>query len=200
MDTLRPLIFVWPEALVFWSVLAWALFMEGRQMQRRKAVSGGHDGDDRYSGLVISIGSGLLQLAAGALAFHAPTGMGPEAQHPVYYAGVVTIVAGMLLRIHCWAALGTFFTHTVTVQSDHHVVDIGAYRLLRHPSYLGALLTLGGFGLLLGNWASLAVMVLGSLGIYLYRIEVEEAALEAALGEAYRRFKLTRKRLIPFVY
>jgi protein-S-isoprenylcysteine O-methyltransferase Ste14 len=62
------------------------------------------------------------------------------------------------------------------------------------------LLTLGGFGLLLGNWASLAVMVLGSLGIYLYRIEVEEAALEAALGEAYRRFKLTRKRLIPFVY
>jgi protein-S-isoprenylcysteine O-methyltransferase Ste14 len=200
MDHIRPLIFVWPDALAFWGVLAWAYYMEGRQMQRKKAVSGGHDGDDRYSGLVISIGSGVLQVLAGALAFYQATSMSAELQRPVYYAGVATIVAGMLLRIHCWAALGTFFTHTVTVQSDHHVVDIGAYKLLRHPSYLGALMTLAGFGLVLGNWGSLALMVLGSLAIYLYRIEVEEAALEAALGEAYRRFKLTRKRLIPFVY
>jgi protein-S-isoprenylcysteine O-methyltransferase Ste14 len=33
-----------------------------------------------------------------------------------------------------------------------------------------------------------------------YRIEAEEAALEAALGEPYTQFKKTRKRLIPFVY
>jgi protein-S-isoprenylcysteine O-methyltransferase Ste14 len=32
------------------------------------------------------------------------------------------------------------------------------------------------------------------------RIEVEEAALESALGESYARFKQSRKRLIPFVY
>ncbi|WP_294638747.1 isoprenylcysteine carboxylmethyltransferase family protein [uncultured Aquabacterium sp.] len=200
MDPLRPLIFVWPEGLLIWAVMAWALWMEWRQLQRKKAFSGGHDGDDRYSGLVISIGASMLQVAAVLAAWHAPTALQDDGRLWAYHGGVAVIVAGMLLRMHCWAALGRFFTHTVTVQSDHQVVDVGAYRYLRHPSYLGALMTLGGFGLMLGNLASLAVMLVGSWAIYLYRIHVEEAALEAALGDAYRRFKQTRKRLIPFVY
>ncbi len=33
-----------------------------------------------------------------------------------------------------------------------------------------------------------------------YRISVEEHALLQAVGEPYRRFMSTRKRLIPFVY
>jgi len=52
----------------------------------------------------------------------------------------------------------------------------------------------------LGNWASVGVLTIGAFGMFLYRIEVEEAALEQALGESYRAFKLSRKRLIPFVY
>jgi protein-S-isoprenylcysteine O-methyltransferase Ste14 len=45
-----------------------------------------------------------------------------------------------------------------------------------------------------------AAMLLGALASYAYRIEVEEAALGAALGEAYVRFKHSRPRMIPFVY
>ncbi len=123
-----------------------------------------------------------------------------EARYPAYFGGLGLIVTGMLLRMHCWRELGTFFTHTVTIADDHRVVDGGAYRLLRHPSYLGALLTLMGLGLVLGNYASLMLMCIGSWSIYIYRIQVEEAALESALGESYTRFKQTRKRLIPYVY
>ncbi|MFX8657083.1 hypothetical protein ABTM30_19555, partial [Acinetobacter baumannii] len=68
------------------------------------------------------------------------------------------------------------------------------------PSYLGALMTLAGLGLALSNWASLIVMIVGSWAIYIYRIEVEEVALESALGESYTQFKKSRKRLIPLVY
>ncbi len=75
MDPLRPLIFVWPEGLLIWAVMAWALWMEWRQLQRKKAFSGGHDGDDRYSGLVISIGASMLQVAAVLAAWHAPTAL-----------------------------------------------------------------------------------------------------------------------------
>jgi protein-S-isoprenylcysteine O-methyltransferase len=200
MEHVRPLIFVWPEALAFWSVLAWSYFLESRQYQQKKKRSAGHDGADKYSGLVISMGSFVLQAAAVALAFYAPTAVASELLHPMYYAGVAVIVAGMLLRIHCWRVLGAFFTHTVTIANDHQLVDGGAYKWVRHPSYLGALLASLGLGLVLGNYASLATVFLGSWAIYIYRIEVEEAALETALGESYTRFKQTRKRLIPYVY
>jgi protein-S-isoprenylcysteine O-methyltransferase Ste14 len=200
MVHVRPLIVAWPEGLAFWGLLVWAYWLEGRQLQRKKQSAAGHDGVDRYSGLVISIGSFCLQALGFAMSFYEPTNMPDAWVVPAFYIGLIVIVSGMLLRMHCWRVLGAFFTHTVTIASDHRVVDGGAYRWVRHPSYLGALLTFLGLGLALGNLASLALLVLGSWAIYIYRIEVEERALESALGANYTHFKQSRKRLIPFVY
>ncbi|MFT3859283.1 MAG: isoprenylcysteine carboxylmethyltransferase family protein [Aquabacterium sp.] len=196
----HPLIFVWPEALLFWVALAWIYLMEGRQLQRRRAVSGGYEGSDKYSGLFISIGSTLLQLGAVALAYYEPASVGEENKHAFFYTGLVVLVSGTLLRMHCWKMLGEFFTHTVTIASNHQVINIGAYRFLRHPAYLGGWLNLIGLGLIMGNFASLALITIGGFAIFHYRITVEEQALESALGEQYRQFMQSRKRLIPFVY
>jgi len=75
-----------------------------------------------------------------------------------------------------------------------------AYAILRHPSYTGVLMIFVGLGLALGSTMAFLYMVLGVLAIYLYRIEVEERALENVLGAAYTEFKRSRKRLIPFIY
>ncbi len=201
MPDIRPLILVWPEALAFWSVFAWLYLMEWRQLQRRKQVSGDYKGDDKYSGLVISVGSTILQVSAFALAFLWQPGAVPEEQRQAFFWGGLAVMAsGTVLRIQCWAALGKCFTHTVTTAGDHQVINNGPYRFVRHPSYAGALLNLIGLGLCMGNYASVAVITLGSALMYTYRISVEEAALEAALGDKYRQFKLTRKRLIPYVF
>ncbi|MGH6647343.1 methyltransferase family protein [Aquabacterium sp.] len=159
-----------------------------------------HDGADKYSGLVISIGSTILQLAAFALTFYAPWNIAEPEVFVYFWAGLALIVTGMLLRMHCWRVLGEFFTPTVTIAKEHKVVDKGAYKWVRHPSYSGAIMTSVGIGLALGNYGSIAVMVVGTIAVYIYRIEAEETALEGALGEAYAKFKSNRRRLIPFVY
>ena len=200
MPVHHPLIFVWPEALLFWTTLAWIYTMEWRQLQRRRAVSGGYEGSDRYSGLFLSVGSTALQLGAVALAYYTPASMGDDKQHLAYFIGLAVTVSGTLLRMHCWKMLGEFFTHTVTIAANHQVINIGAYRFLRHPAYLGGWLNLIGLGLIMGNYASLAVITIGGFVIFHYRITVEEQALEGALGEQYRSFMQSRKRLIPFVY
>lgn len=200
MDFASLLVFKSPYAIVFWGVLAWAYTMESIQHRSKMKRMASHDGADRYSGLVISIGSGVLQLAAFVVAALPQWRAAESEAAAMLYAGVALIVGGMLLRMHCWRVLGAFFTPTVTIANDHRVVDQGAYKLLRHPSYLGALMTLAGLGLALGNWGSLVLMVVGSWAIYIYRIEVEETALESALGASYTQFKNSRKRLIPFVY
>jgi protein-S-isoprenylcysteine O-methyltransferase Ste14 len=54
-----------------------------------------------------------------------------------------------------------------------------------------------GIGLALGNWASLAVLIVVPTAGVIVRIRVEERALLEGLGEPYRRFAATRSHLVP---
>jgi protein-S-isoprenylcysteine O-methyltransferase Ste14 len=108
--------------------------------------------------------------------------------------------AGVGLRWWCFRTLGRYFTVTVMTSAHQPVITTGPYRVLRHPSYSGLLLALGGVGLGYGNWLSLAAMLALPLGAVIYRIRVEEAALSAALGAAYTAYADRRKRLLPLVW
>jgi protein-S-isoprenylcysteine O-methyltransferase Ste14 len=57
-----------------------------------------------------------------------------------------------------------------------------------------------GVGFALGSWASAALLAGASIAVYVYRMNVEERTLLAVIGEPYRQFMRTRKRLIPFIY
>jgi protein-S-isoprenylcysteine O-methyltransferase Ste14 len=114
--------------------------------------------------------------------------------------GISIIAAGAALRIWAVVTLGRFFKITITIQPDHHLVDVGPYRRLRHPSYTGLLLILAGVGIALDNWLSLLALVALPLAGILIRIRVEEAALMAALGESYAAYAARTARLIPGVW
>jgi len=117
-----------------------------------------------------------------------------------FIIGLALLIAGSVLRRHCWRMLGASFTGDVQARADQRIVTSGAYSLLRHPSYTAGTLMNMGLGLALGSWASALLLLASSVAVYSYRMHVEEGALVAALGEPYREFMRTRKRLIPFVY
>jgi len=96
--------------------------------------------------------------------------------------------------------LGKSFTGDVRARPDQPIVTTGAYALLRHPSYTAGILMNAGIGVALGSWGSTIVLVVASLAVYGYRIAVEERALLAVVGEPYREFMRSRRRLIPFIY
>jgi protein-S-isoprenylcysteine O-methyltransferase Ste14 len=121
---------------------------------------------------------------------------------PVLWVAVGLIIAwaGMLLRLWAVLTLGRFFTTTVVVRAEQTVVTGGPYRFVRHPSYLGVLILLFGFGLALGDLASaVAMVVLPTMGL-LWRIKVEEAALRAELGDRYIEYCKGHARLIPGIW
>ena len=62
------------------------------------------------------------------------------------------------------------------------------------------MLAILGWCLTVGNWASLAIILLPALAVQAWRIHIEEQALTFALGQAYRDYALRTKRLIPLVY
>ncbi len=114
--------------------------------------------------------------------------------------GLVFIVSGLAVR---WAAIVTlrkYFTVDVAIRSDHRVVMTGLYRYVRHPAYLGSLLSFLGLAISFSNWLAALVMFLPITGAFIYRIRVEEKALDAFLGEAYWQYCSSTKRLIPGVF
>jgi protein-S-isoprenylcysteine O-methyltransferase Ste14 len=118
----------------------------------------------------------------------------------LFVTGLVLMAAGVLVRQWAIVTLGRFFTVDVRVHRGQTVVERGPYRWVRHPSYSGLLAFFIGLGLALTNWASLVVLaVLPAAGL-LVRIRSEERALLAALGEEYRRYAATRRRLIPGIW
>lgn len=91
-------------------------------------------------------------------------------------AGLTISALGIGFRIWAILTLGPLFTFVVTIQEGHRVVDRGPYRILRHPSYTGALVAFLGTGIALGNWLATATIFLLPFAAVLVRIKYEEPA------------------------
>ncbi|HLE57015.1 MAG TPA: isoprenylcysteine carboxylmethyltransferase family protein [Rhodothermia bacterium] len=193
-----PLPFTWPYALLFWPIYVW-VFMPEMRIVRQATVGTPPPAEDRGSLRVVMAGFTLALFAAFGLSFVTRATL-PGNRAVWFFAGLLVLISGSLLRRHCFRVLGTFFTGTVTIQAEHRVIDSGAYRWLRHPSYSAALLIVLGIGLSLGNGLSVVVPLLLAFPAYAYRARVEEEALLTSLGAPYAQFMAGRKRFVPFVW
>jgi protein-S-isoprenylcysteine O-methyltransferase Ste14 len=192
-----PLPFTWPYFLVFWPIYVWVYLPEFRVI--RRAQSTPTPAEDRGSLRVVLVGSSGAIFAAFLLSFVAHWATLPGNRSVWFFIGVLTLISGGLLRRHCFRVLGTFFTGAVMIQAGHRVIESGAYRWVRHPSYSAALLMVLGTALSLGNWLSVVVSFVMAFLAYSYRAHVEEQALLASLGAPYAQFMAARKRFIPFI-
>jgi protein-S-isoprenylcysteine O-methyltransferase Ste14 len=116
------------------------------------------------------------------------------------WIGLGLLWCGIGLRFWSFRTLGRYFTFIVQTSGDQPVITAGPYRVIRHPSYAGLLLAIMGVGLSIGNWWSLMGLTVALTGGLVYRIHVEERALLRDLGDDYRNYAATHKRLIPFIW
>jgi protein-S-isoprenylcysteine O-methyltransferase Ste14 len=182
--------------------VALVLFVAGELTIRfRTARNRSSHGTTEWGSLVVVIAGFGLGIGGGVIiAAHLLWAAIPVARLALLIAGIALMVLGTAFRAWSVIALGRNFTVYVQVRDQQPVVDTGPYRLLRHPSYTGLLAVCLGIGLALGNWLALIVVVVLPTIAIVVRISVEERALLAGIGEPYRRFAATRKRLIPWVW
>lgn len=107
---------------------------------------------------------------------------------------------GIALRLWSFKTLGRYFTFTVQTSEDQPVIASGPYRVIRHPSYAGAIVAFAGVGLMYGNWWSFAGFLAPVSASFIYRINVEERALTHTLGDRYVIYAKHHKRLIPYLW
>jgi protein-S-isoprenylcysteine O-methyltransferase Ste14 len=197
---MRPLAYTFPYALVFWTTFLWAYLPEFALINRSIQRAGSATTTDAGSTRTLLLGTGLAFAVAFQLARKPSLQWSPPVEHFTFFAGLALLIAGSLLRRHCRRVLHQYFTAHIAAQATQPVISSGAYAWVRHPSYTGGILMNTSVGIAVGSWASTAMLLVTSVVLYGYRIKVEERALLATIGEPYRVFIATRKRLIPYVY
>src|SRR3989449_11508177 len=181
---MRPLPFVWPYWLFFWAAFIWAFSPEVQIVRQAWKRASRSDSPGAGSFRVIVVGMGAATAIAFPLAW-VPFLRLPATWQPVLFGiGIATVIAGSVLRRHCWRVLGASFTGDVRAHPDQPIVTTGAYAVVRHPSYSAGILMNTGIGLALGSWASTAVLALASCAVYSYRIGVEETHPASGRGRA----------------
>jgi protein-S-isoprenylcysteine O-methyltransferase Ste14 len=117
----------------------------------------------------------------------------------VRWIGVVLFTAGSALRLWPVFVLGHRFSGLVAIQPGHTLVTCGAYRVIRHPSYLGLLIGTLGWGLAFrsGVGVLLAALMIPPLRA---RIGAEERLLRTEFGAEYDAYRARTSRLIPGLY
>jgi len=118
---------------------------------------------------------------------------------PLALVGLVLFASGIIVLASAMRALGRLYTSYLGIQPEHQLVTTGPYKYIRHPGYLGEIMSMFSVGLSLSSIVGLALGVV-SLGLVLVRIRYEEEMLIENFGNEYRSYMKKTKRLIPLIY
>lgn len=116
------------------------------------------------------------------------------------FIGVLMLFGGLFLRLDSIEVLGRFFTNEVQVGEGWKLIKAGTYKYIRHPTYLGAFLTLLGTSCLFEAYLSLVFNAFSLIIVYIFRIYLEEKTLETHFGNTYFEYKKSTWALIPFLW
>jgi protein-S-isoprenylcysteine O-methyltransferase Ste14 len=117
----------------------------------------------------------------------------------VRWLGVLLYALGGALRLWPVFVLGRRFSGLVAIQAGHTLVTGGVYGRIRHPSYLGMLIMVLGWGLAFRAWVGVLLTAL-MVPPLVARIRSEERLLQSQFGAEYDAYRARTSRLIPGLY
>ena len=104
------------------------------------------------------------------------------------YAGLLVGAVGVILWILAMLRLGPSLA---VLPGTDRLVTCGVYRYLRHPVYVGIVLTLSGLFLACGSTICLVYVLVVVIPLNIFRARTEEQVLLEQLGESYQHYRDT---------
>ena len=102
------------------------------------------------------------------------------------YTGLAIGAAGVVLWILSMLTLGSSLA---VLPGTGRLVTCGFYRYMRHPIYVGIVLTLSGLFLACGSTICIVYVLTVVIPLNIFRARVEEKVLHQQLGDAYQQYR-----------
>jgi protein-S-isoprenylcysteine O-methyltransferase Ste14 len=182
----------WEWALRFWTLLmaVWLVMWFGAKRAKKRETFGERAG---YLMLVL-LGSWLL-FWTGPRSEWLHTTVLPS--DPTAWASGLAITAlGVAIAIWARISLGANWSGTVTVKTDHELVQKGPYRWIRHPIYTGILVAMVGTAMIRGQVAGFVGMGMVLAGFYI-KARREERFLSREFGASFEEHTKRTGMFLP---
>jgi protein-S-isoprenylcysteine O-methyltransferase Ste14 len=118
----------------------------------------------------------------------------------IYYSSILLIICGIVIRLYAILKLKKSFTVNVAISEGQKLVKSGLYKYIRHPAYLGSLLSFAGLAIVFNHWFSALAIFIPVLLAFNYRIHIEEKVLRDAFGKEYSTYIKSSWKLLPFIF
>jgi protein-S-isoprenylcysteine O-methyltransferase Ste14 len=110
--------------------------------------------------------------------------------------GAVPLILGVVLNLTADRAFKEYNTTVKSFEESNALVTDGAFKISRHPMYLGFVLVLVGIAILLGSLSPYCVVIVFAILMEVMFIRVEEKMLEEEFGSAWLQYKARVRRWI----
>jgi len=158
------------------------------------------EGAKRWDRAIIVVWGVLLFVFALVAGFDVGRYQWTTVDFNLIYVGVVIFAVGSIFGI--WPMLiNKHYEATVRIQTDrdHQVITTGPYRIVRHPSYLGAIIGYIGMPLIVGSFLSYVIVGV-IIGLLIVRTHFEDNTLQNELNGYNEYSERVKYRLIPGVW
>jgi protein-S-isoprenylcysteine O-methyltransferase Ste14 len=115
-------------------------------------------------------------------------------------AGTPCLAAGLWLFYRSHADLGTNWSITLEVRTEHQLITQGVYRGIRHPMYSALALYAIGQALVIPNWVAGLSNVIAFGVLLALRVGAEERMMAQQFGAEYAAYSARTKRLVPGIW
>jgi len=186
---------VWLAGVIGWVVIRYPFQRRAAGLGVARSAGGV---PDRIVLVIAALGQfvvPLVYVATGWLAF-----ADYPLQPPQAWAGLVVLVAALVLFRLTHAQLGRNWSISLETRSQHSLVTDGLYGYVRHPMYSSFLLSALAQVLLLPNWVAGPAGLVGIAVLFFFRVGREEALMTETFGEDYRVYMQNTARIIPWLY
>lgn len=123
-----------------------------------------------------------------------------EWEPTVIYAGFGLFIISCAVRWWGFKSIGKYFNPRVSVYKNHQLITTGAYQKIRHPLYLGSLLSFIALPMVFNSWGGMLIILLTTIPALIYRVNIEEEFLIRHFGDEYLDYMQKSQRIIPWIW
>ena len=176
----------------------WTIRNEPELMNERSKVGDGSKSWDKkilaFSSLVYLFNIVIAGLDSGRFQWS------PDFHWSIYVLGIGLTITGQVVFLIARNE-NKFFSSVVRIQSDrgHTVCNTGIYKFIRHPGYLGMIISFIGFPFITGSvWSTTTTVA--AIILLILRTHFEDETLKSELTGYIDYTKNTKYRLIPKIW